>query len=85
MSRPVVLNIVKDAVSLPVHTPAMKWLIRNKETGLYLKNLWTWTQSPVEAHVFPNGLSLVQFCLRHKVPPMDMIPLPETPQEAASV
>lgn len=63
----------------------MKWLIRNKETGLYLKNLWTWTQKPGEAHVFPNGLSLVQFCLRHKVPPMDMIPLPENRGEAAAL
>ena len=53
----------------------MKWLIRNKETGLYLKNVWNWTNKVSEAFVFPNGLSLVEFCIRHQVPPMDMIPM----------
>jgi hypothetical protein len=53
----------------------MKWLIRNKETGLYLKNVWNWTNKVSDAFVFPNGLSLVEFCIRHQVPPMDMIPV----------
>ncbi len=53
----------------------MKWLIRSKETGLYLKNVWNWTSQTSEAFVFPTGLSLVEFCIRHQVPPMDMIPL----------
>ena len=55
----------------------MQWLIRNKDTGLYLKNVWNWTQQPAEAFVFPNGLSLVEFCIQHEIPPMDMIPLAE--------
>ena len=53
----------------------MQWLIRNKDTGLYLKNVWNWTAKASEAFVFPNGLSLVEFCIRYEIPPMDMIPL----------
>jgi len=61
----------------------MQWLIRNKDTGLYLKNVWNWTQQPSEAFVFPNGLSLVEFCIRHEIPPMDMIPLAQPVQASA--
>ncbi|HUS34572.1 MAG TPA: hypothetical protein VM680_04395 [Verrucomicrobiae bacterium] len=61
----------------------MKWLIRNKDTGLYLKNVWNWTNKVSDAFVFPNGLSLVEFCIRHEVPPMDMIPLTDCSTELA--
>lgn len=62
---------------------SMKWLIRNKDTGLYLKNVWNWTNKVSDAFVFPNGLSLVEFCIRHNVPPMDMIPLTDCATELA--
>jgi hypothetical protein len=53
----------------------MQWLIRNKDTGLYLKNVSKWTSRISDALTFPNGLSLVEFCIRHHVPPMEMIPV----------
>ena len=72
------------AVSQLYTVGVMKWLIKNKETGLYLKNVWNWTNKVSEAFIFPNGLSLVEFCIRHEVPPMDMIPLTEGGAEAKS-
>jgi hypothetical protein len=72
------------AVSQLYTVAVMKWLIKNKETGLYLKNVWNWTNKVSDAFVFPNGLSLVEFCIRHQVPPMDMIPLTDGGAEAKS-
>jgi len=78
------LNNAFGALSLHCETIAdMKWLIRNKDTGLYLKNVWNWTNKVSEAFVFPNGLSLVEFCIHHQIPPMDMIPVNECATECA--
>ena len=41
---------------------AMKVLLQNVTTGLFLKGLEDWTEDSTKARQFPNSLSALSFC-----------------------
>ena len=45
----------------------MRILIQKKETGLYFKDIQSWTPSAVEAMDFLSSTSAIEFCVANKI------------------
>jgi hypothetical protein len=53
---------------MPVKTNRMKALLQQIETGLYFKSPGQWTSNPGEAYDFESSLNARSYCVRCKMP-----------------
>ena len=52
---------------------AMRILLQQKKTGLYFKDVGTWTQDTAEAMDFVSSTKAIDFCVLNKISGVQMV------------
>ena len=51
----------------------MRILIQQKETGLYFKDVGSWTRNPSEAMDFLSSTTAIDFCVMNKISGVQLV------------
>jgi hypothetical protein len=51
----------------------MRILLQEKETGLYFKDVGSWTQEPAEAMDFLSSTKAIDFCVTNKISGVQLV------------
>jgi hypothetical protein len=51
----------------------MRILLQQKETGEYFKDVGAWTRDPAEAMDFLSSTRAIDFCVRNKISPVQIV------------
>jgi len=52
---------------------AMRILLQQKETGLYVKDVDAWAREPIEAMDFVSSTKAIDFCVTHKISGVQLV------------
>jgi len=51
----------------------MRILLQQKETGLYFKDIGTWTREPAEAMDFLSSTTAIDFCVINRIADVQLV------------